>query len=70
MLESIREDGTPGLGLSLASLQLPGKLELRARSQEHEDLFFRYNQSFQEFFNSSRDVATEFVAPSQEGTSG
>jgi hypothetical protein len=41
---------------------LPGALELVASDQQNADLFYRYNQTFQEFFNLSSRVQTEFAA--------
>ena len=60
MIENIRTHGEADLEHTLNRLQLPGALALSASDQQNEDLFYRYNQTFQEFFNLSSRVQTEF----------
>jgi hypothetical protein len=62
MIENIRTHGEADLDHTLNRLQLPGALELVASDQQNADLFYRYNQTFQEFFNLSSRVQTEFAA--------
>ncbi len=60
MIESIRAEGEADLKHTLNQLQLPGLIELRAPDQQRADLFYRYNQTFQQFFNLAARVPTEF----------
>lgn len=63
MIENIRSNGEADLQHTLNVLTMPGvPLKLEAADQLKADLFFRYNQSFQEFFNGAAEVETEFVA--------
>jgi hypothetical protein len=63
MIENIRSHGEADLQHTLNVLTLPGvPLKLEAEDQLKADLFFRYNQSLQEFFNGAAEVETEFVA--------
>ena len=62
MIENIQTHGEADLDHTLNRLQLPGALELVASDQQNADLFYRYNQTFQEFFNLSSRVQTEFAA--------
>ncbi len=63
MIENIRQNGEPDLQHTLNVLTLPGvPLKLEAADQLKADLFFRYNQTFQEFFNGAAEVETEFIA--------
>ena len=63
MIENIRSNGEPDLQHTLYVLTMPGvPLKLEAADQLKADLFFRYNQTFQEFFNGASEVETEFVA--------
>ena len=63
MIENIRQNGEADLQHTLNVLTLPGvPLKLEAADQLKADLFFRYNQTFQEFFNGAAEVETEFVA--------
>ncbi|MCP5031824.1 MAG: hypothetical protein GY939_08480 [Actinomycetia bacterium] len=63
MVENIRENGEADLSHTLNFLQLPGTIELVADDQGKADLFYRFNQTFQEFFNGADAVPTEFTAP-------
>ncbi len=62
MIENIRSNGEADLQHTLNVLTLPGvPLKLEATDQLKADLFFRYNQTFQEFFNGAAEIETEFV---------
>ncbi len=63
MIENIRANGEADLEHTLSYLQLPGTLELVAEDQGRADMFYRFNQTFQEFFNSSAAIPTEFAVP-------
>ena len=62
MIENIHTHGEADLEHTLNYLQLPGLLELTAPDQQRADLFYRYNQTFQQFFNLAARVPTEFAA--------
>ncbi len=62
MIENIHANGEADLEHTLNRLQLPGTLELTASDQQDADLFYRYNQTFQEFFNLSSRIPTEFTS--------
>ncbi len=63
MIENIRANGGPDLKHTLNYLTLPGDpIEIIAEDQLKQDLFFRYNGTFQEFFNGAQHVETEFAA--------
>ncbi len=63
MIENIRQNGEADLQHTLNVLTLPGvPLKLEAADQLKADLFFRYNQTLQEFFNGAAEVETEFIA--------
>ncbi len=62
MIENIHTNGEADLDHTLNRLQLPGTLELVAEDQQAADLFYRYNQTFQEFFNLSSRLESEFMA--------
>jgi hypothetical protein len=62
MIENIRQNGEPDLEHTLNRLTMAGvPLKLIARDQMQEDLFYRFNQSFQAFFNRAAAVPTEFA---------
>ncbi len=62
MLENIRSNGGADLNHTLHVLTLPGvPLKVEAEDQLKEDLFYRYNQTFQEFFNGAAELETEFA---------
>lgn len=65
MIENIREHGRADLQHTLNYLQLPGTLRLEAKDQARADLFYRFSQTFQAFFDEAAQVPTEFeqVAP-------
>jgi hypothetical protein len=64
MVRDIADNGSAGLHFTLNTLDL-NRPEGLARSihgdQYREDLFFRYNQTFQFFFNASARVDTTFA---------
>jgi hypothetical protein len=61
MIENIRANGEADLEHTLNVLTLPGvPFKLEAADQLKADLFFRYNQTLQEFFNCAADIETEF----------
>ena len=62
MIENICAEGEADLAHTLNQLQLPGLLELTAPDQQRADLFYRYSQTFQQFFNQAANVPTAFEA--------
>ncbi len=62
MIENIRAHGEADLEHTMNRLHLPRVLELTAPDQQRADLFFRYNQTFQQFFNLAARVPTEYSA--------
>ncbi len=68
MVENICAEGEADLAHTLNQLQLPGLLELTAADQQRADLFYRYSQTFQQFFNQAARVPTEFE-PAAGGSS-
>lgn len=65
MIENIHANGEADLGHTLNRLSLPGTLELKATDQQCADLFYRYNQTFQVFFDLSSRVQSEFLADTE-----
>ncbi len=68
MLTNIRENGTADLRHTLNSLDLSRAPDGLARTKTDDgyrlDLFFRYNQTFQYYFDASSRIDTEFTVPS------
>jgi hypothetical protein len=63
MIENIRSNGEPDLQHTLNRLTMAGTpLRLEANDQLELDLFFRFNQSFQAYFDASAAVRTEYPA--------
>lgn len=63
MVANINKNGSPDLEYTLNTLDLDredGLAHSKHDDQYREDLFFRYNQTFQYFFNASARVKTEF----------
>ena len=63
MLENIRENGEADLDHSLNTIDLDsldGLAHSYTGDQYRQDMFFRYNQTFQYFFDQSARVETEF----------
>ena len=65
MIESIAAGhGRPALEQTLNRLSHMGApMKLEAPDAVKADLYFRYNQSLQEFFNASARLRTHFPAP-------
>jgi hypothetical protein len=61
MIENIAANGGADLAHTLAHLQLPGIIELRATDQLRADIFYRCNGSYQEYFNKAANVPTTFA---------
>lgn len=63
MIENIRANGGPDLAHTLNRLTMAGTpLTIIAEDQLKQDLFFRFNQSFQSYFDAAATVDTEFGA--------
>ncbi len=63
MIENIRAHGEADLQHTLNFLSIRGDpLNVVAQDQLKADLFYRYNQTLQEFFNGAAEVETEFAA--------
>ncbi|MBI5287980.1 MAG: hypothetical protein HY873_03285 [Chloroflexi bacterium] len=63
MIEVIAKNGEPDLDHTLNRLTMAGTpLRLVSDDQLKVDLFFRFNQSFQAFFDASAGVTTQFPA--------
>ncbi len=63
MLENIEENGAADMDHTLNTLDLEhpdGLAQSQSGDQYRQDLFFRYNQTFQYFFDASARVETEF----------
>lgn len=64
MLESIKEHGRGELDYTLNTIDLATPEEFaRASDESRRDLFFRFNQSFQHYFDSSAKIDTKFELP-------
>lgn len=62
MVRNIREHGGPDLDHTLNRLTMAGvPLKVVAEDQLKTDIFYRFNQSIQAFFNEAARVPTEFV---------
>lgn len=63
MVRNIQEHGEADLDHTLNRLTMAGvPLKVVARDQLKTDVFYRFNQSFQVFFNEAAAVPTEFAA--------
>ena len=64
MIENIRRHSKADLSHTLNSIDLATPEEF-ARSDDYyrRDLFYRYNQSLQHFFDTSAKIDTQFVDP-------
>ncbi len=63
MLTNIKEHGGADLDHTLNTLDLnhpEGLAQTRSGDQYRQDLFFRYNQTFQYFFDASARIETRF----------
>jgi hypothetical protein len=62
MVRNIREHGEADLGHTLNRLTMAGvPMKVVAGDQLQTDLFYRFNQSLQAYFNEAADVPTEFA---------
>jgi len=62
MVRNIREHGEPDLDHTLNRLTMAGvPLKVVAEDQLKADIFYRFNQSIQAFFNEAAAVPTEFA---------
>lgn len=62
MVRNIREHGEPDLDHTLNRLTMAGvPLKVVAEDQLKTDIFYRFNQSIQAFFNEAASVPTEFA---------
>ena len=62
MVRNIKEHGEADLEHTLHRLTMAGvPLNLVAHDQLKADIFYRFNQSFQAFFNEAASVPTEFA---------
>ena len=63
MVRNIQQNGEADLDHTLNRLTMAGvPLKLRAPDQLQADIFYRFNQSFQAYFNEAAVVPTEFAA--------
>lgn len=63
MIENIQANGGPDLAHTLNRLTMAGTpLTIIAEDQLKQDVFFRFNQSFQSYFDAGAAVPTEFDA--------
>lgn len=61
MLENIRDNGGAGSGHTLVSLDMLNEISTNATGDQlRADMFFRYNQSLQHFFDLSANLNTVF----------
>lgn len=70
MLQSIQEEGHAGLDYTLNTLdlRLPDGLAINAMGDGYRmDKFFRFNESFQRFFDLSAQIETTFATPAPAG---
>lgn len=62
MLDNIRENGGAGAGQTLVSLDMLHEISNNATGDQlRADLFFRYNQSLQHFFDKSAGLNTVYA---------
>lgn len=61
MLTNIRENGGADLSHTLNTLDFTLDQIAKSDDEYRRDLFYRYNQSFQQFFDDSRLVETQFA---------
>ena len=62
MLEDIKANGGAGAGQTLVSLDMLNEISTNATGDQlRADMFFRYNQSLQHFFDLSANLDTVFA---------
>ena len=62
MLEDIKTNGGAGAGQTLVSLDMLNEISTNATGDQlRADMFFRYNQSLQHFFDLSANLNTVFA---------
>lgn len=62
MLEDIKANGGAGAGQTLVSLDMLNEISTNATGDQlRADMFFRYNQSLQHFFDLSANLNTVFA---------
>lgn len=62
MIENIQKNGVADLEHTLNYLQLPSIIRLEAEDQGQADLFYRFSQTFQAFFDQAAKVPATFEA--------
>ena len=66
MVENIKRNGRADLDHTLNSIDLATPEEFaKADDYYRRDLFYRFNQSFQHFFDSSARIDTQFTQPAR-----
>ncbi len=64
MLENIKQNGKPDRHLTLNTIDfLAPEGFAKSDDQSKKDSFYRYGQTFQQFFNASAEIDTEFAVP-------
>lgn len=64
MLENIEEHGKPDRQHTLNTIDfLEPEGFAKSEDQSRKDLFYRYGQTFQQFFNASAEIETVFAVP-------
>ena len=68
MLENIKEHGRPDRQHTLNTIDfLDPEGFAKSDDQSKKDSFYRYGQTFQQFFNASAEIETVFLAPQPVG---
>lgn len=68
MIENIKQNGRADLHHTLNTLDLAAPDEFaRSRDYYRRDLFYRFNQSFQNFFDASAKIDTQFAEAGVRG---
>lgn len=64
MLKNLREHGRPDRQYTLNTIDfLDPEGFAKSDDQSRKDKFYRYGQTFQQFFNASAEIETEFAVP-------
>lgn len=64
MLADIKEHGKPDRQHTLNTIDfLDPEGFAKSDDQSKKDSFYRYGQTFQQFFNASSEIETEFAVP-------